>query len=115
MGEEDETFSHFRSSLDHWSEMNLSEFFTEFVRRVGPGPTGGGDRVLAVACLSHYGGLRLTLQDLAQAHPDQRLVIGDQQRDHSGNSTRTGKPPPRRGDRANFPPARLTRSWMRTR
>ncbi|PCH00938.1 Down-regulated-in-metastasis protein [Penicillium occitanis (nom. inval.)] len=33
-GEEDETFSHFRSSLDHWSEMNLSEFFTEFVRRV---------------------------------------------------------------------------------
>lgn len=33
-GEDDETFSHFRSSLDHWSEMNLSEFFTEFVRRV---------------------------------------------------------------------------------
>lgn len=35
-GDEDETFSHFRSSLDHWSEMNLSEFFTEFVRRVSP-------------------------------------------------------------------------------
>ncbi|EED22071.1 HEAT repeat protein (DRIM), putative [Talaromyces stipitatus ATCC 10500] len=35
-GEDDETFSHFRSSLDHWSEMNLSEFFTDFVRRVNP-------------------------------------------------------------------------------
>jgi U3 small nucleolar RNA-associated protein 20 len=35
-GENDENFSHFRSSLDHWSEMNLSEFFTEFVRRVNP-------------------------------------------------------------------------------
>ncbi|KAN0068208.1 hypothetical protein V8E54_013778 [Elaphomyces granulatus] len=37
-GEEDgdETFSYFRSSLDHWVVMNLSENFTNFSRRVSP-------------------------------------------------------------------------------
>lgn len=32
----DETYSHFRSSLDHWAEMNLSEIFSDFVRSVNP-------------------------------------------------------------------------------
>ncbi|KAL1966904.1 hypothetical protein VTN77DRAFT_3648 [Rasamsonia byssochlamydoides] len=32
----DETSSHFRSSLDHWVDMNLSENFSDFARRVGP-------------------------------------------------------------------------------
>lgn len=32
----DETSSHFRASLDHWVDMNLSENFTEFASHVGP-------------------------------------------------------------------------------
>lgn len=38
-GDEDgdnETFSHFRSSLEHWAELNLTENFVQFVRRVNP-------------------------------------------------------------------------------
>jgi U3 small nucleolar RNA-associated protein 20 len=37
-GEEDGdgTSSHFRASLDHWDDMNLSENFSDFSRRVGP-------------------------------------------------------------------------------
>ncbi|KAL4945655.1 hypothetical protein BDV06DRAFT_219051 [Aspergillus oleicola] len=34
--EEDETASHFRSAFDHWAELNLSENFSVFVRRVNP-------------------------------------------------------------------------------
>jgi U3 small nucleolar RNA-associated protein 20 len=34
--DEDEEFSYFRSSLDHWMAMNLSENFTNFSRRVSP-------------------------------------------------------------------------------
>jgi U3 small nucleolar RNA-associated protein 20 len=34
--DEDETSSYFRSALDHWFEMNLSDNFTQFVRRVNP-------------------------------------------------------------------------------
>jgi U3 small nucleolar RNA-associated protein 20 len=34
--DEDETSSYFRSALDHWFEMNLSDSFTTFVRRVNP-------------------------------------------------------------------------------
>ncbi|KAJ5343894.1 Down-regulated-in-metastasis protein [Penicillium brevicompactum] len=34
--DEDETSSYFRSALDHWFEMNLSDNFTTFVRRVNP-------------------------------------------------------------------------------
>ena len=87
---------------------------------VGPEPPGGCNRVLAVAGLPHHGGLRLVLQDLAQADPDQRLVVGDQQCRHgagvhSGSSTRTAKPPPRRADASNLPPYRLTRSRMPAR
>ncbi|CAI7600877.1 unnamed protein product [Penicillium manginii] len=33
-GEDDETSSYFRSALDHWVEMNLSDNFSTFVRRV---------------------------------------------------------------------------------
>jgi U3 small nucleolar RNA-associated protein 20 len=33
-GEDDETTSYFRSALDHWFEMNLSDNFSQFVRRV---------------------------------------------------------------------------------
>ncbi|KAJ5101622.1 hypothetical protein NUU61_003844 [Penicillium alfredii] len=32
--DEDETSSYFRSALDHWAEMNLSDNFTQFTRRV---------------------------------------------------------------------------------
>lgn len=32
----DEAYSYFRSSLDHWSDMNLSEIFSDFVRSVNP-------------------------------------------------------------------------------
>lgn len=37
-GEEDgdETFSYFRSSLEHWAELNLTENFVAFLRRVNP-------------------------------------------------------------------------------
>ncbi|PYH90355.1 HEAT repeat protein [Aspergillus ellipticus CBS 707.79] len=36
-GEEgDETSSYFRSAFDHWTELNLSENFSQFVRRVNP-------------------------------------------------------------------------------
>ncbi|KAL4810861.1 armadillo-type protein [Aspergillus unguis] len=36
-GEEgDETSSHFRSAFEHWSELNLSENFVAFARRVSP-------------------------------------------------------------------------------
>ncbi|KAJ9315124.1 hypothetical protein DTO271D3_4577 [Paecilomyces variotii] len=31
---DDETFSHFRSSLEHWGELNLTDNFVQFVRRV---------------------------------------------------------------------------------
>ncbi|OGE56629.1 hypothetical protein PENARI_c003G04800 [Penicillium arizonense] len=34
--DEDETTSYFRSALDHWFEMNLSDNFSQFVRRVNP-------------------------------------------------------------------------------
>ncbi|KAJ5139150.1 uncharacterized protein N7515_003998 [Penicillium bovifimosum] len=34
--DEDETSSYFRAALDHWFEMNLSDNFTQFVRRVNP-------------------------------------------------------------------------------
>lgn len=34
--DEDETSSYFRSALDHWFEMNLSDNFTNFVRKVNP-------------------------------------------------------------------------------
>lgn len=34
--DEDETTSYFRSALDHWVEMNLTDNFTQFVRRVNP-------------------------------------------------------------------------------
>lgn len=33
-GEDDETSSYFRSALDHWVEMNLSDNFSQFARRV---------------------------------------------------------------------------------
>lgn len=33
---EDGTASHFRASLDHWADMNLSENFSHFVHRVSP-------------------------------------------------------------------------------
>ncbi|KAH8705531.1 putative HEAT repeat protein [Talaromyces proteolyticus] len=32
----DQAYSHFRSSLDHWADMNLSEIFSDFLRRVSP-------------------------------------------------------------------------------
>src|SRR5215469_5829425 len=32
----DEKSSYFRSTLDHWVDMNLSENFSDFVHRVGP-------------------------------------------------------------------------------
>ncbi|KAJ5545296.1 hypothetical protein N7535_006321 [Penicillium sp. DV-2018c] len=34
--DEDETSSYFRAALDHWFEMNLSDNFTQFIRRVNP-------------------------------------------------------------------------------
>ncbi|KAL4929347.1 putative HEAT repeat protein (DRIM) [Aspergillus undulatus] len=34
--EGDETASHFRSAFEHWAELNLSENFSAFVRRVNP-------------------------------------------------------------------------------
>ncbi|KAL4959032.1 putative HEAT repeat protein (DRIM) [Aspergillus stella-maris] len=34
--EGDETASHFRSAYDHWAELNLSENFSAFARRVNP-------------------------------------------------------------------------------
>lgn len=34
--EEDGTSSHFRSAFEHWTELNLSDTFVQFARRVGP-------------------------------------------------------------------------------
>ncbi|KAE8353599.1 armadillo-type protein [Aspergillus coremiiformis] len=34
--ERDETSSHFRSAFDHWTELNLSDNFVQFARRVNP-------------------------------------------------------------------------------
>ncbi|KAF5856585.1 U3 snoRNP protein [Aspergillus alliaceus] len=34
--EGDENSSHFRSAFDHWTELNLSDNFTQFARRVNP-------------------------------------------------------------------------------
>ncbi|KAI9046120.1 putative HEAT repeat protein (DRIM) [Aspergillus affinis] len=34
--EDDETSSYFRSAFDHWTELNLSDNFSKFVRRVNP-------------------------------------------------------------------------------
>ncbi|KAB8074732.1 armadillo-type protein [Aspergillus leporis] len=35
-GEGDETSSHFRSAFEHWTELNLSDNFVQFARRVNP-------------------------------------------------------------------------------
>ncbi|KAH2331092.1 hypothetical protein KXW87_001697 [Aspergillus fumigatus] len=35
-GDGDETFSYFRSAFDHWIELNLSDNFSQFARKVNP-------------------------------------------------------------------------------
>ena len=61
---------------------------------VGPQSARLGDGVLAVACLADYVCLRLGVEDLAQADPDERLIVCDQNRRHRiGSKTRTTNPP----------------------
>ena len=62
---------------------------------VRPQPGRLRDRLLAVAGLADHGHVRLAVEDLAQADPHERLVVGDQQPDHAtGRVTCTTNPPP---------------------
>ena len=72
---------------------------------VGPQPPRRCDRVLSIAGLCEHGQLGLALEDLAQADPDERLVVGDQDGRHRiGSRTWIAKPPPARRPASSRPP-----------
>ena len=63
-----------------------------------------GDRGPPVIRLADHVDVGLRSEDHAEAAAHQRLVVGDDGADHSGNRASTAKPPPGRGPASRVPP-----------
>ena len=59
--------------------------------------------------------LRVRAEDHPEPGPDEPLVVGEQDADHSGSRARTAKPPSGAGPLASSPPKTATRSRMPSR
>src|SRR3984885_15436046 len=83
--------------------------------QVGPQPGSCGYCVSAVGRLADNCHPRLALQDLAEPHPGERLVVGEQDACHrAGSRTRTAKPPAGWSPTSRCPPYSVTRSRIPT-
>src|SRR5262249_52701256 len=73
------------------------------------------DRPLAVVCLSDNDDVGLRVEQRAEARAHERLIVGEDDRDHragTGRCATTRKPPPSRGPAPTLPPSAAARSRM---